>query len=68
VSGQRMRAVVKYAIDATDKEKLAALRDGLGDCATELINLGLSVGAVEDALEAALNQAEAELDSLVEER
>ena len=43
-------AVVKYAIDADDKTKISLLRDGLGEVAAELINLGVSLERVEEML------------------
>jgi late competence protein required for DNA uptake (superfamily II DNA/RNA helicase) len=58
------RAVVKYATDATRKEKIAALRDGLGTITTELVDLGLTLQAVEDALDEAMNQAIDEADAI----
>lgn len=52
------RAVVSYAIGDTDAEKRRALKDGIRECATELISLGLSVGEVVSELEQVANDAE----------
>ena len=57
--GIKYRAVVKYPIDATDKEKLRALRDGLSDIVCEMIEeQGVSLAYVEDALDDALSAAQ----------
>jgi hypothetical protein len=58
------RAVVKYATNATRKEKVAALREGLGTVAMELVDLGIGLQAVEDALDEAMNQAIEEADAI----
>lgn len=53
-------AVVKYPVEATDKEKLAALREGLGTVLVEMIELGASREAVYSAIEEAQWAAEEE--------
>lgn len=52
------RAVVSYAVGATDDEKIIALKKGLEECAGELIELGLSLLDIEQALEDAGGFAE----------
>jgi hypothetical protein len=59
LTGITYRAVVKYPVKATDKEKLAALREGLQEIVTEMVDEHPSVDrdyidrAIEDALGAA---------------
>jgi hypothetical protein len=52
------RAAVKYAVDATDDEKIAALKQGIVDCALELAELGVPFGAIEDVCEEAVSAVE----------
>lgn len=52
-------AVVKYPVNATDKEKLQALREGLQDVVVEMIEeQGVALEYVEDALDEALSAAQ----------
>lgn len=56
-----MRAVVKYPIGADKATRRGALREGLADICMELVGeLGLSLGELEDALNDAYSDAEAE--------
>jgi hypothetical protein len=55
------KAVYKYPLGTTDQEKIAALEERLIDAACELIDLGVSLRAVEVALDDAFGSAEDQL-------
>lgn len=58
------RAVVKYPLDAEPREKLVALRDGLGEITAELVREhGATLEQIEDWLEEAANCAQDEIES-----
>ena len=57
-------AVVKYEVNATDREKIRALHEGLQACATELVDLGYTGEQIEAALEEAGWAAEEEARGL----
>lgn len=52
------RAVVSYEANATDDQKIAALKDGIRECAEELAELGVPLGMLQDVLDEALSAAE----------
>lgn len=58
------RAFFTYRIEATAGEQLRALKARLGAIAIELVDLGLTLDEVEDALDEALAQARDEHDVL----
>jgi hypothetical protein len=58
------RAVVKYALDATDKEKKRALLEGLKEIAMELVaEHDYDMGKIESAFEDAASYAQDEVDA-----
>lgn len=57
-------AVVKYPLAATAGERIRALKDGLGECAMGLADLGLTFEEIEAATEEALEQARDELEAI----
>ncbi len=58
-----MRAVVKYPMNASRDEKVAELKQGLGDVAMELVGEhGVSLEQVEDWLDDALEWAHMEAE------
>jgi hypothetical protein len=52
------RAVVSYAVDATDEQKVQALKDGLQECAGEMIELGADPEELQEALDSARDYGE----------
>lgn len=62
-AARRMRAVVRYPVNATDPEKIRELRDGLQFVAMELIDLGCSGDQVEQWLDEVGMSAQDEADS-----
>jgi hypothetical protein len=52
--------VVKYRVDATDAQKRFELINGLGMIAAELVDLGLTLEQVDEALDNARTWAEDE--------
>jgi hypothetical protein len=49
-------AVVSYEVDATDGEKIKALKDGVEECAFELYDRDLSIGQIELLFEEVISQ------------
>lgn len=58
LSRRYYRAVVKYDRDATRREKVQALEEGVVMCVLELAELGVSLHRLEDVLEEAHAEAE----------
>jgi hypothetical protein len=53
------RAAVKYPVNATDAERISALKQGIEDCALELFEeLGVCLEDVQDVLEEASRTVE----------
>lgn len=51
------KAVVSYAVDATDYEKMYELRAGIEACVYELLELGMDADDLRDHCESAVDDA-----------
>lgn len=61
--GKSRKAVVSYPMGASNTEKITALQDGMINCATELLELGVSFDEVENACNRAIDVAADEFES-----